>query len=453
VIAHKDAAQTARYRTYRDYAEGRQGTRFSSAAAMSSFGARFAAFKYNRCAGVVDAFADRMRVAGFGARDDATAQKALDLWDGERMDGRQGELWREMFTTGDAYLSIEKHPDTGDVHFWVGQADHWRVRYSRQEPGNVILASKTWIPSAPDPAAGRLRLNIYHEDRIEKYVTRQQSHTGTAMTAKAFEQWTEEGEAWPMPLEITDTVPVFHFGNNAWTGAYGESELRDVIDLQDAINTTITQKLTAQEFVALAQRVIIGVDTGMEGDSGNSALERFRTGADAIMTIANPDAKISEFAGADIGALDKLAETEELRIARTSKVPVHYLTQSGGFPSGRAMRTAEAPFVSKVEDRQLAAGQTLSDAVTYGLRLDGVQNPEQLTVNWRPAAPLPEEDVWDLAIAKKAAGMPFPAILRESGYEPDQIEQITDEADQAVEAAQRRFDAGRPPVGQDEEGA
>src|SRR5687768_18225357 len=112
VAAHKDAAQATRYRQYRDYAEGRQGSRFSSTAALTAFGTRFAEFKYNRCAGVVDAYADRMRVAGFGARDDATAQKALDLWDGERMDGRQGELWREQFTTGDAYLSIEKHPET-----------------------------------------------------------------------------------------------------------------------------------------------------------------------------------------------------------------------------------------------------------------------------------------------------------------------------------------------------
>jgi hypothetical protein len=255
-----------------------------------------------------------------------------------------------------------------------------------------------------------------------------------------------------MPLDITDTVPVFHFGNNAWTGHYGESELRDIIDLQDAINTTITQKLTAQEFVALAQRVIIGVDpTDESGTDTADTIQRFRTGADAILTLADPAAKIAEFAGADIGALDKLAETEELRIARTSKVPVHYLTQSGGFPSGRAMRTAEAPFVSKVEDRQLSFGQVLSDAVGYALRLDGVADPADITVNWRPAAPLPEEDVWDLAIAKKAAGMPFPAILREGGYDPEQIDQIKTEADAAVEAAQRRFDAGQPPIDDDEE--
>jgi hypothetical protein len=45
-----------------------------------------------------------------------------------------------------------------------------------------------------------------------------------------------------------------------------------------------------------------------------------------------------------------------------------------------------------------------------------------------------DEDTWSLAQQKRDVGMPFPAVLREMGYEPEQIQQVQTEKDAETEA-------------------
>jgi hypothetical protein len=40
-----------------------------------------------------------------------------------------------------------------------------------------------------------------------------------------------------------------------------------------------------------------------------------------------------------------------------------------------------------------------------------------------------EEDTWTLALQKRDVGMPFKAVIREIGYEPEEIQQIEAEKD------------------------
>lgn len=425
------------YGNCRRYLSGEQPLEFATDKFKSAFGRQFKTFAYNRCSMVVDAHADRLQVEGFGADDDTLAQAAQDVWDDNQMDVREGQVEAEAFGMGDGYVIVELHPTTGDVLIWPQYAENVRVQYSDTMPGEITQAARRWVGEDK-----YLYLNLYYPDKIEKYRS-VRTVSGDESTSFAWEsiQWdryTPEGEtAWPMPLTITDTVPVFHFGNNARVNHYGTSELRDVIPLQDAINKTVMDMLVAMEFAAFPQRVVIGVDTS--DDVTIDALARLQLGIDRMVAITGDgekQASIAEFTAADMTQYLEVAEKFDQFIARVSRVPSRYLTQEATAVSGTSKRMDESPWVSKIEDRQRAFGAVWADVARYGLRLKGVESERgAIRINWVPAAPLSEAEQMEQAEAKERIGWPFPAILREMGYEPEQIAQIVDERDKEREAA------------------
>lgn len=438
-----DARQLG-YARYDQYLTGNQPLAFATEKFRSAFSKAFREFAYNRCGMVVDAHADRLQVAGFasddqpvadsdetrnGNRRKTLAQLAQELWDANRMDVREGQVTAEALGMGDSYVLVEVHPETGAIHLWPQRAHEIRVCYLDTEPGVIDLAAKLWRA-----ADKHLRLNLYFRDRIEKYRTEFPVQDGTVSTLKPASFVTYQPEtdtAWPVPLTPGDTVPVFAFANNAGVSAYGRSELHDVLPLQDAINKTLMDMLVTMEFAAFPQRVLINVDT--DDDETVENIRKFQSGVDRLLTLmggskAEGQPSIAEFTAANIQQYISVGEFWDKAISRVSKVPVHYLSMTGDFPSGRALRIAEAPFVAKLSDRQRAFGQVWTDAMTYALRLQGVEVPQgSLRVNWSSAAPMSAEDELDLAEAKRSIGMPLESVLREMGYEPSQLTQVLTE--------------------------
>lgn len=432
VKAFKDTSLDDRYRLYRRYARGDQDLAFATPKYAATFGTLFREFGYNRCATVVDAMADRLQVERFTAEAEGASETAGDLWRRNRMDGRAGEVHKAALRDGDAYLIV--WPETGTAmgedaafpQFWPQKAHEIRVRYDDEQPGLITMAAKTWLL-----ADGRRRLNLYFSDRTEKYVTRGRS---TAVRSEALDRYTAQGEPWPVGNEW-GTVPVFHFANNADTGAYGSSELRDVVPLQDALNKVLTDLLLACELTGYPVKVLLGFD---HNDSKvMESAERIQTGRSKILVVppgpAGEKPSIDEFTAENLSQLRDVVELFDKLISRASRVPVHYLQMSGDFPSGRALRTAEAPFVAKIEDRQTAFGNTWEDAMHLALRMAGVSDPGMLTTVWKPAAPLSTEDTADLALQWSAIGIPLEQIMRQvMGFDEEEIAAVTAELDKAA---------------------
>lgn len=424
------------YTTYADYLAGSQDLALSTPKYAATFGTLFAAFSYNRCATVVDAHADRLQIERFNAEDESVTELSAELWRRNRMDARAGEIHKEAMTSGDAYLIVwpESGQELGEggalPQFWPQRAAQMRVRYDDETPGQVVLATRTWLLSDR-----RRRLNLYYRDRIEKYVTTAAATMLTAATANALQPISIPGESWPVP-NPWDVVPVFHFANNAGTGEYGSSELHDVLPLQDALNKVVGDVILASEMTAFTLKVLLGFDAN--DPSVMDAAARIETGRSKIMvvppTVGGEQPKIDEFSAENLAQLVTVVELFDKLISRVSRVPIHYLQMSGDFPSGRALRTAEAPFVSKIEDRQTTYGNVWEDAMSLALRQAGVADPGQLETVWKSAAPLSEEDEWDLALQKSAVGVPLEQILREAGYSDEDITTIMDEKNAAADA-------------------
>jgi hypothetical protein len=432
--------RTDRYNTYQEYVTGDQPLAFATLRFESTFGRLFEAFSYNRCELVIDAHADRLRVSGFGADTPTLATDAQLLWDANRMDVREGHVESDAFTYGDSYVIVEMHPDRGDVQLWTQDPRTVRVHYSSEAPGELDLAVKRWVTED-----GRTRLTLYFADRIEKYISRTRT-PGGLFANTAMERFEVNGEEWPVALGVPDTVPVFHFANNGRTNAYGVSELRSVLPLQDALNKTLMDMLVAMEFAAFPQRVLIGVqgsDDPEEALEEDRQLAAFVAGLQRIMTLEDPNAKIGEFSAVNIAQYLSVAEFWDKAVSRVTKVPMDYMAGTSDAISGRSRRLREAAFTAKIEDRQRAFGGVWSDIMTYGVRLKGAEaKPGAIRVNWVSAAPLSAEDQLDLAEAKKAVGLPFEQIVKELGYEPAQITEILAMARRASDQAMGLFNAG-----------
>lgn len=447
----KDAARATRYAEYANYYDGVQELRFASKNLATALRGIFDALTYNRCAPVVDAVADRLHLTGFVDPGGVTVEPAMDIWAENRMDKREGEVNLEALQSGDGYAIVWPNLTTGRPTIWPEEARHVRILYDDEEPGRVTMAAKYWL--TPD---GYGRLNLYLPDRLEKYVTRQKAPSGIP-TAPGFERFQADTDtAWPLRYGWfrpgLPNVPVFHFGNNARTGRGGRSELRDVIPLQDGLNTTLAKLMAASEDAGAPRIVITGWAprtnevTGQPVDPFRRPVRPFETVNERMAAFPDKDTTVAQLPTIDLTQLIALGEAFDLMIARTARIPVHYLGLSGDFPSGESLKTAEAPFVRKVTDRQTAYGNVWEDAMGLALRQANVTLTFQLDAQYEPAEARSDRERADLAVEYATAGLPLPAILRLAlGLDADEIGKVMADAQRLVPVLADQLDAGPMP--------
>jgi hypothetical protein len=393
------------YALYRRYYEGEHRLAFATEKYRSAFGGLFAEFADNLCPRVVDALADRLQIVDFGieqpasnrrpadmlggVQPDAPAQSnsaAMELWTANRMDQRAGQTMQEALIEGDSYLLVwpENAPGSrtdGLPTFYPQSAAEVYVHYDVERPGVIQWAAKLWF----DEPGKRWRITLYYPDRIEKWVTVGRS-LATPTSAARFIRYTEDGAPWPIPNEY-DTVPMFHFANNTRRlGLPGASELQHIIPLQDALNKAVTDMLVTMEFSAYRQRWISGIEIRYDPLT-NLPINPFNPGADRIW-FAGENATFGEFAQTDLSQFLAVQDNFRTEIARVSATPLHYfMLTAGNFPSGEAMKTAEAPFAAKVADRQITFGNVWEDVVSLALRMEG-QPDVRLTTVWKDTTPV-----------------------------------------------------------------
>lgn len=431
-----------------DYMRGDQRLAFATEKFRSAFGRQFRSFAYNRMPMVVDAIADRMQITGFGSTPDDLATAWTAQWDANNMDVRAGQVEREQFIAGNAYVILELDPDSPtDVLIWPQTAQNVRVHYADDRPGHIDMAVKRWRD-----ADHYDRLTIYYEDRIEKYRSRSPRALDPASAAAidaatypvTWERYAPDGEPWPLMLPVPDTVPVFHFANNAGADGRGVSELADVLTIQDALNKSVMDLLVAMEFAAFPQRYVVNLD--MADDKTAESVDRVMAGIDRVLELYGESVSVGEFTAANIAQYTQVIELFDTMISRVSKVPVHYLQMTGDFGSGEARRLAEIPFVAKVDDRIRAATPVWADVARYGLRLLGRDVPPgAIKVNWAPTSALSEEEAVRLGEGKLRIGWSEKAVMREMGRDEEEIDKIQEELDEESERRIRRAGAGDIP--------
>jgi hypothetical protein len=393
-------------------------------------------FRGNLSDVVVDALAERLVVTGFDCGDARMASVAWDWWRQNRMDHDSRVVHKEAAKYGDFYILVDWDPD------------HGRPRYTYQTPFQMYpryvdrvlqYAVKVW-----DEDENTRRYNVYYADRVERFI----AVRGRSLFGNAHGQPMPYGLAGQQVLDWTGRdgkplgVPIVHFRNNAQSDDFGRAEAEQVIPIQDLLNKTLVDLALVMDTMGWPQRWATGPTPF--GHEWSAAPGR-------VWKSDDPDAKFGQFDAADPkGLLDTLLFLVNFAAGR-SRTPQHLFHISGEYPTGEALKTAEAGFIAKVEDRATAFGTYWEQVNHLAFRLDNAfgtgrwDAAQVMDTLWRPYE-LRNEQAHAQAIATLSGFYPRKALWRMNGATPADIVKLEQEwaeqqkADQeAAQAASQGF--------------
>lgn len=424
------AARERHYRLYSDYYRGRHNQVFEIAteAHARSFRALLERVKENLCKAVVRCFAERTAIDGWmGSGADAAQRMMKERY----MTAIANRVHTEALKTGDAYLLV--WPDTPDTErrLFRQPAEQMATAPDPKDPEQVRVAAKVWREK------GNMRVNLYYADRLERWSAKYDDGTPKAADFVPYED--DDGEA--TIRHSFGRVPVVRFANDAPdTAEAGVSLLEDVLPLQDVLNKTLADMLIASEFFALPMRVFTGVTAEIDPRTGKTQAETFDPRRDRNLFFGGTDTRAFTLPAGDLRQVVEITDSIALKIARVTGVPLHYLVLGQGqFPSGEALRTAEARLVSRVTDLHDEWGPRWSEVMA----LMGVPDVE---VKWVDPAHITESERIETLEAKRRLGVPWEELMKDLGYGPDEIPLLQamkdDERRTAGAAFSAAFDAG-----------
>ncbi len=420
---------------YESYYDGTAEVTFVGDALQDEFGEQLKHMFVNRCAPIIETTLDRLEVRGFedvdGGNNDEAANNA---WQSMRLSRVARTAHFDALVGGDGWVLV--WPEQDRVRVVPQEPTDIAVLWNADDPTQIDVAAKTW-----QLTDGRWRLNLYYPDRLEKYITTG-PHEQVPEMDSAWVPHQDQGDPAPVISHNMGRVPLFHFAVNHRAGTYGRSDLADIIPLQDRLNLSIANQAVAEEFQSYRQRWATGIQIMRDEETGEP-INPFSSGADRVW-IAGENAAFGEFSAADLEQFETVIEGHEARIARTARVPLHYMIQTGTPPSGEALKTAEAPFVAKVKMRQNAFGDTWADLMSFVLTQTANSDVNLRTV-WEPAETRDESGELNRAVLKQNLGVSKQQTLRELGYSDDEIEVFQQELqmddEEMGEAFVRSFNA------------
>ena len=370
------------------------------------------AFKMNFCRPVVDSVLNRLEVAAIVGTSDQAGDAINKIWEKNEMLLEASELHRAALVFGDAYAIVWPDED-GEVQISTNTPLTTTVVYDPESPRRKAFAAKMWLVDS-DPAPYH-RLNLYYEDRIEKY------KAGSAHIITPNHLWDL--------LEVVDNpfgeVPVFHFRTHR---PFGRPEHRDAFEPQDMINKLLITEMYTVDYQGAPQRYALSagdnaaeLEDFAEGDTDRENIASLKNGPGELWYLKGVT-NVGQFSAADPDSFWKPIKDTVRSMASITSTPLHYFERTGNVPSGEALRTAEAPLLKKVSDRQISFGTAWRDLFRFVMSIEGID--EDVQVKWRPVESMDSLDAWDVALKKRNAGVPLIQVLLEQGYDLEIAERI-----------------------------
>lgn len=431
--------QATAYDKPSNYYNGDHELRYASEKFKNTFASLFREFALNLCPAVVDALKDNLVITNFNVEEsdaETIAADAWKIWQLNRMGIRADEVHKEAVKNGDAYAIV--WPDaTGKVTIYPNKAKSCAVFYDEETPGKVLWAAKYWTRLDK-----LVRLNLFYPDRTEKYISSKKSE-GTLPEAKDFKEFSEDeaGKGFSIPNPY-GTVPVFHFANNGDLGSYGQSELKQAIPIQDALNKSVLDMMVAMEFQSYRQRWAAGIE--IEYDDQGKPVPPFTAGIDRLWITENAEAKFGDFEAANLKPFLEVKDSFRTDMACVSGTPIYYFMMTeGDFPSGEALKKAETRFIKKVRNRQGTFGQVWEDLMSFALKIEkrGTGDARLFAV-WEDPAPVSEKEKLENINLKKDIGITDRQALIEAGYGEEDVDKMLEEKAAERENLINSFNAG-----------
>ena len=171
-------------------------------------------------------------------------------------------------------------------------------------------------------------------------------------------------------------VPVVRFANVEDIDDDLESEIEDLIPLQDQVDVTTFELMVAQHYQAFIQRYIIGWTTDNES-------EKLKASASRLLTFDDSDVKVGQFDQADLSKYLESRESTMQHLAIISQTPPHHLLGKLVNLSAEALAAAESGHRRKINGKKKTLGEAWERTLGLVARYQGAPFDPGAQVRWQ----------------------------------------------------------------------
>ena len=406
-----------KYCAYYDYFDGNQPLRYSTERLKLAFEQIRPKFRQNWCSVVINAVLDRMELYGWSTAEETANAILADVWAETGLSLESNEVHESALVCGESFL-IGWKEEGQPIEFYFNDPRRAACFYDSDRPKIKTYAAKWW------DADDGCHLLLYYPDRLERYLApgKKMSELRTENGVNAFRL-----EADGISTNPFGMIPVFHFRNSLRSH---ESDLKNVTEIQDAINKLFCDMMVTAEFSAFPARYVISsaeIDTLQNAPNMIWDLPAGLEGQQATQVGTLEAANLNNYSG----QIESLAQS----ISSITRTPRHYFEGNGSQVSGEALITMEAPLVKKVNQKRELFGDVWQEVGQFALLANGyVIRKNDVQPQWGKAEadqPLTETQV---IMNYRSAGLPLKSALRLSGYTEAEIQIIEQEAAEEKQA-------------------
>lgn len=421
------------------YYHARQPLAMLPAQIREDCGDRLPTMRVNFARLVVDAIEERLDIEGFRLADNAVDSDALwMIWQSNGMDEWSQLAHLEAMIHGRSFATVWADAD-GFPRITVESARQMTVW---SMPGNAhrIAALKRWVE--PD---GHAYATLFQPHLITKWrspakiaidptLTEAQLYMSHShydpyawwdWSAIPATGWELRAEPIPNPLGV---VPVVPLNNRPRLLNWGESELLDVLPLVDAINKLATDMLVSAEYHATPRRYATGIEvqTRINPDTGaEEVIDPFTKLKGRNWLAEDPETRFGQFDEARLDGFTNAIASLTQQIGAITGLPPHYLGIAREPGSADAIRSSEAPLVTKARRKQRAFGGSWEEVLRLAVViLDGYVRPGLASMEtvWRNAETRTVAQEADAATKLAQIGFPPEQLAEDLGYSPQAID-------------------------------
>lgn len=388
---------------------------------------------------VIDAQCERMAIEGFYVSSNDTMdidtttdeplaadQEMQRIWQANNLDTYFDQGLLEAAITGMSYMMVEPNDaDPSTPHVFIEHSSQIAMAFKAGTNRREALAAlKVWV----DEWTGQIFATLMLEDNIFKFkssgkeIPMQMQRAPNDFTNQLLPIWTirevaEETFGGPNRLGY---IPIFELPNNPRLLSGGQSELYDLIDIQDRIVKTIADRLMTQDYGAFPQKWASGwpVDDG----NGNPTPE-IAIGRDRMITTDVPETRFGQFDAAQIqGYL--LAKADDVTdMASRSRTPAQYLLGSMNNVNGDTLKASESGLVAKVRQRMRGHNDPVERCQMRVRELAGLPTGPRVGIEvlWRNPEFRTEGELVDALLKMADIGVPEEALWSRWGATPAEI--------------------------------
>lgn len=385
---------------------------------------------------VIDSPAERLGVDGFlfGSDSGETADsEAQEIWQENGMDAESDLVHYGALSQRRSFVIVDKNTD-GRPRLLHKTAYQVAVEYDPHDPRKVIAALYLHL----DDWTGNTRATLWTPDmQVYDYVS--------PLTEVVFPERGIALDSWEvfslpsggLPTDTTNTlgqIPVVPFVNRRNKRRAGFAEHEDVMSIQNRINLSLINLMSAMKYGAFKQRWIAGLEVDEDPITGEK-ISPFQLDVKTLWTVDDAEAKFGEYSATDLRPYIAAVESAVQDLAAISKTPPHYLLGQIVNVSGDALKAAETGLVSKVRAKQREFGESWENVMRLAFKVIGDEeratdwNAETI---WRDPESRTVGELADASVKKSSAGVPWRQRMIDLQYTPQQIDRM--EIDRAADA-------------------